>query len=171
MLVLWARIVREKGPARLAPWYNAAMKNDGSNLPVISCEGCGVCCFHMGYPAFVLPREPMTDAEINSDPELAKLPEGSRKRADLLAGHPGESWWHALPKDLKDELTEHMSRYQTPAYDGTLESFDGPCIWLDTESRLCRHHLHRPNVCRDFETGCGECLRWRKVYEDKIQNI
>ena len=140
-----------------------------SELPVVSCEGCGVCCFHMGYPAFVLPREPMTEGEIDADPELSKLPLDSRRRKDLLAGHPGESWWHKLPEELKAPLVVHMEQYVRPEYDGTLESFDGPCIWLDKESRLCKHHLHRPNVCRDFETGCGECLQWRKEYADEIE--
>ena len=41
-----------------------------SQLPVVNCEGCGACCFHMGYPAYVLPRDPMTEAEIEADAEL-----------------------------------------------------------------------------------------------------
>lgn len=124
----------------------------------------------MGYPAFVLPRDPMTEAEIDADPELSKLPADSRRRKDLLAGHPGESWWHELPPELKEPLVEHMNQYVRPEYDGTLESFDGPCIWLDKETRLCKHHLHRPNVCRDFETGCGECLQWRNEYASEIKD-
>jgi Fe-S-cluster containining protein len=107
----------------------------------------------MGFPAFVVPREPMTEQQIDADPELRKLPADSIRRAELLAGHEGESWWHRLPAELKEPL---------------IESFDGPCIWLDMETRLCKHHLHRPNVCRDFETGCGDCLQWRKEYADKI---
>ncbi|QEG23119.1 Flagellin N-methylase [Mariniblastus fucicola] len=111
----------------------------------------------------------MTEEEIDADPVLSKLPKGSRRRKDLIAGNPGESWWHELPKELKVPLVEHMKNYVRPKYDGTLESFDGPCIWLDQETRLCKHHLHRPNVCRDFETGCGECLQWREVYSGQIK--
>ena len=75
-----------------------------SSLPIVSCEGCGVCCFHMGYPAFVTPREPMTAAEIDAHPEFSRVQKGSRRHADLLSGNPGESWWHKLPEELKQPL-------------------------------------------------------------------
>ena len=140
-----------------------------NNLPIVSCEGCGVCCFHMGYPAFVMPREPMTAAEIEADPEFSKLQTDSRRYAELRSGNLGESWWHELPDNLKKPLLEHMEAYVKPDYDGTLQSFDGPCIWLDMETRQCKNHLHRPNVCRDFETGCGECLQWRDEYASEIR--
>jgi Fe-S-cluster containining protein len=124
----------------------------------------------MGYPAFVMPRAPLSEQQIASDPELAAqaAADPNRKKA-LLEGHPGESWWHKLPENLKQELLDYIETYERPAYDGTLESFDGPCIWLDTETRLCKNHLHRPNVCRDFETGCSDCLDWRKTYRDRIK--
>ena len=124
----------------------------------------------MGYPAFVMPRAAMSEAAIAAHPEFGKLAKDSARYAELLAGHPGESWWHELPEELKQPLLEHMAAYVKPDYDGTLESFDGPCIWLDRGTRLCKHHLHRPNVCRDFDTGCGECIEWRKVYADEISN-
>ena len=111
----------------------------------------------------------MSEEDIFGHPEYSKLPMDSKRRQELLDGHPGESWWHELPEELKKQLIDHMNQYVRPNYDGTLESFDGPCIWLDMETRLCKHHLHRPNVCRDFETGCGECLQWRKEYADRIQ--
>lgn len=110
----------------------------------------------------------MTESEIDSDPELSKLAKDSLRRKELLEGNPGESWWHILPDELKKPLLQHMEQWIQPDYDGTLESFDGPCIWLDMETRMCKHHQHRPNVCRDFETGCGDCLQWRKEYADKI---
>lgn len=144
-------------------------EKDNNGLPIVSCEGCGVCCFHMGYPAFVMPRDPLTQQQIDADPELRKQATDPRRRQALLSGHPGESWWHELPQHLKQELLDYVASYEKPNYDGTLESFDGPCIWLDTETRLCRNHLHRPNVCRDFETGCGECHDWRKIYQDQIR--
>ncbi len=144
-------------------------KNQPTALPVVSCEGCGVCCLHMGYPAFVLPREPLTAAEIEADENLKQQAKNPARREALLRGHPGESWWHKLPEDLKQELLTHMESWEQPDYDGTLASFDGPCIWLDTETRLCSHHEHRPNVCRDFDTGCQQCLDWRRVYADRIE--
>lgn len=32
-----------------------------------------------------------------------------------------------------------------------------PCIWLDTETRRCRHYEHRPIICREFEAGGPGC--------------
>jgi Fe-S-cluster containining protein len=37
-----------------------------------------------------------------------------------------------------------------------------PCLWYDQESRRCRHYLHRPQVCRDFEVGGVECCSCRR---------
>jgi Fe-S-cluster containining protein len=103
-------------------------------LPTVkNCDGCGVCCFHMGYPSFV----------------------------DGTGDTPAESHWVRLPESLRLELVDYQSRYQQPA-DGQL---DGPCFWLDRTTGLCRHHEYRPNVCRDFEVGCTDCLDWRKHYQ------
>ena len=139
-----------------------------TGLPVVSCTNCGVCCFHMGYPAFILPVEPMTEAEIDADPKLRELAKNPTRKKRMLDGHPGEPLWHELPANLKQELEAHMAAYVKPDYDGTLETLDGPCIWLDMETRMCKNHLHRPNVCRDFDTGSKACLDWRKVYQDRI---
>ena len=97
----------------------------------IDCRGCGVCCFHMGYPAY----------------------------------SEDESYWEELPVHLKDELRDFISNYNAPP-EGEL---DGPCFWLDPESRLCKHHEYRPRVCRDFEIGNAQCLDWRKFYQDEIR--
>ena len=136
----------------------------GSEKPV-ECHGCGVCCFHMGYPAFILPQEPRTEAEIEQDPDLRRLAEDSSARKRLLAGVKGEEHWFRLPENLKRELEEFVRSY-TPPLEGEL---DPPCFWLDEETRLCKHHEYRPRVCRDFEIGSSQCLEWRKVYEDRIQ--
>ncbi|MEO1529055.1 MAG: YkgJ family cysteine cluster protein [Planctomycetota bacterium] len=100
------------------------------SLPVVDCDGCGACCMHMGYPAYVL--------------ETAK--------------HPAEENWLSLPADLKRELEKFIADYSSPAQ-GQL---DGPCFWFDAETRRCKHHEHRPRVCRDFVVGCNQCLDWRK---------
>ena len=146
-------------------------KNDADQLPVIAdCEGCGVCCFHMGYPAYILPREPMTDAEIDADPELLRqIKKDPLRRQELLAGHPGESYWHAMPAELRSEWEAYVADYQLPQYGDDPATFDGPCIWLDMETRRCKNHEHRPSICRDFETGNSECLQWRSYYRDRIQ--
>jgi len=36
-----------------------------SELPVVECAGCGVCCFHMGYPAFITPKQALSPAEVD----------------------------------------------------------------------------------------------------------
>ncbi len=142
-------------------------KNE-DGLPVVQCGGCGVCCFHMGYPAFITPRQPLTSIEVDRLEVESGQPFTAVRRQELLAGHPGESHWHQLPDDLKRQWQDHVDNYQRPHYGDTLDTFDGPCTWLDQETRMCKHHQHRPRVCRDFETGTIECLRWRDVYQDRI---
>ncbi|MEM7457722.1 MAG: YkgJ family cysteine cluster protein [Planctomycetota bacterium] len=133
----------------------------------VTCTGCGVCCFHMGYPAFILPQAPLTAEEIDADPELKKLALHRGTKKILLEGNPGEDYWHTLPPDLKDELEKFVDNYDAPA-DGEL---DGPCFWLDMETRQCKHHEHRPRVCRDFEIGCSQCHDWRRTYQHRIIQI
>ena len=84
-------------------------------------------------------------------------------RDELLAGHDGEKFWHLLPDDLRAEWTSFVASYER---EGEL---DGPCFWFDMETRMCKHHQHRPNVCRDFETGSAECRSWRKQYQELIR--
>ena len=140
-----------------------------SQLPVVNCEGCGACCFHMGYPAYVLPRKPMTEAEIEADAELReRAAKDKRFKQDLLDGNSGESHWHRMPDDLRTQWQAHVSEYQQPNYDGTVDSLDGPCIWLDMETRQCIHHEYRPNICRDFKADSSGCHDWRKHYADRI---
>lgn len=140
------------------------------SLPVVAdCEGCGVCCFHMGYPAFILPRDPMSDDQIDADPKLVEqIKNDPRRRAELHAGNPGESYWHALPDELRSQWESFVADYQLPEYGEDPKTFDGPCIWLDMETRRCKNHEHRPRICRDFETGSSECHQWRVYYTDKI---
>jgi Fe-S-cluster containining protein len=139
-------------------------------LPVVAdCEGCGVCCFHMGYPAFIVPRDPMTDEEIDANPTLKSQVDSSPIiREELRKGNPGEPYWHSMPDDLKAEWESYVAEYRLPDYDSDPRSFDGPCSWLDLETRRCKHHDHRPRVCRDFKTGSNACHQWRDYYRDKI---
>jgi Fe-S-cluster containining protein len=123
----------------------------------------------MGYPAYIIPREPMTDQEIDANPMLKSQVESSpRLRDELRNGNPGEPHWHSLPEDLKAEWESYVADYRLPDYGSAPESFDGPCIWLDLETRRCKHHEHRPRVCRDFKTGSTACHQWRAYYRDKI---
>jgi Fe-S-cluster containining protein len=36
-----------------------------------------------------------------------------------------------------------------------------PCLWLDLDSRKCRHHEVRPVLCRWFEPGGRACNELR----------
>jgi Fe-S-cluster containining protein len=102
-------------------------------LPTVTdCEGCGVCCLHMGYPAFVHGLESQDD----------------------------EQHWTSLPSELKTELQRFIAEYAAP----DAGQLDGPCFWLDPETRKCKHHRHRPRVCRDFQVGSQGCLDWRAEY-------
>jgi Fe-S-cluster containining protein len=142
-----------------------------TELPmVVECRGCGVCCLHMGYPPFVRPVAPMSAAEIDSDKQLlAQIAVDPHRRQDLLRGRTGEKWWFLLPEAQRQELEEYIANYQPKNYEGNVETFDGPCYWFDMETRRCRHHEHRPKVCRDFETGSQQCHEWRNYYWDKIK--
>ena len=76
------------------------------------------------------------------------------------ATQPAEEYWTTLPAELKEELTRLITAYPTPP-EGEL---DGPCAWFDLETRRCKHHEHRPRVCRDFQIGSHDCLGWRQEY-------
>ena len=144
-----------------------------TKLPVVvdetpqDCSGCGVCCFHMGYPAFNLPVKPLSNEEIESDEHLRRIAQDARTRKQLLAGSPGEKYWQTLPDDLRNELESFVQTYEPPP-DGEL---DPPCYWLDRETRLCKHHEHRPRVCRNFEIGGPGCLDWRTFYVDEFRTM
>lgn len=155
----------------LALMAGQGSKRESTALRVIAdCEGCGVCCLHMGYPAFQTPRAPLTEAEIRSDATLAaQVKRDPRRLKELLEGHPGESYWHALPDDLREQWLEYRQSYQLPEYGDDPSTFDGACIWYSHESRQCMHHEYRPSVCRDFETGSKQCYEWRAYYQDKIE--
>ncbi|MCO8125410.1 YkgJ family cysteine cluster protein [Stieleria sp. TO1_6] len=118
-----------------------------SELPVVDCTDCGVCCQHMGFPAFNLMSQQLHAAESIDPTSLSPSAAADRLR------------WLQMPVELQQEILEAMDHYQPPS-GGQL---DGPCIWLDPSSKLCRHHQHRPQVCRDFPVGGIGCLQWRRA--------
>ena len=71
-----------------------------------------------------------------------------------------EPAWLNMPESLKQELMLYIQSYDPPA-EGEL---DGPCIWYDSARRCCKHHKHRPQVCRDFTVGGKGCIEWRSHY-------
>ncbi len=43
-------------------------------------------------------------------------------------------------------------------------------MWLDLESRKCRHYEHRPNICRDtIERNDADCRAYREKYTHTIE--
>ncbi|TWT53849.1 Flagellin N-methylase [Rubripirellula amarantea] len=109
-------------------------------VTVNDCSDCGVCCLHMGYPPYV--GGPPFEA---GEPREHATPEPA---------------WREMPEPLRAELLAYIDQYQPPESD-----IDGPCVWYNQETRLCKHHHHRPSVCRDFQAGSRGCLSWRDVYE------
>jgi Fe-S-cluster containining protein len=76
---------------------------------------------------------------------------------------PAERHWQQMPTELKKELQHYIASYHAPT--GKL---DGPCFWYDEKLRVCKHHEHRPNVCRDFRVGGQVCRQWRDHYAKKL---
>jgi uncharacterized protein len=111
-------------------------------LPVIdSCEGCGACCTYVGSP-----------------PGYALFcPPPGRRLLDWTKGTPDHALWLAMPRRLRAELRAYYARCLAEG-DGR----DGePCVWFDEDTRRCKHHEHRPSVCREFEVGGEDCRRVR----------
>lgn len=106
-------------------------------LPIVkptSCQNCGACCGHMGYPPFV-PMYEDPEHLTNSDPEWLELRESHPElAAECLQG----------AKDRRGDK-------------------ELPCLWLDPVTKGCRHYEHRPQVCRDFEMGSEDCVGHRQL--------
>ncbi len=79
----------------------------------------------------------------------------------MAIGHPqfyrhgDDPHWRRLPASLQQQINAHIDQ---------LVDIDlgEPCIWLDLETRQCRHYDYRPQMCRDFEIGNPHCLRLRE---------
>lgn len=111
-------------------------------LPVIDCEGCGLCCTHMGSP-----------------PGFAA--------ARLHPGAEDYTLWLALPGELRQELTDYYTSVERgESIDRAAERL--PCLWYDDATRKCRHHEFRPFVCRDLRVGGYSCLRIRDNHKDQL---
>ena len=120
-------------------------------LPVANdCFGCGVCCLHMGYPAFMLTQKTAAAGIGN---------------VDVQENLTDDQYWNRMPTQLREELESVMANYSKG--DSVL---DGPCVWLDQNTMQCRHHEYRPRVCRDFKIGSRGCRQWREHYRQRILN-
>lgn len=61
-----------------------------------------------------------------------------------------------LPKELEREMIE-LRKIEA-------ELIGKPCAWQDQATGKCRHHEHRPNICREYEIGAELCLEIRAKY-------
>ncbi len=92
------------------------------------CRDCGACCLKMGVP----PLDEYLDAE---------------QQLQLDIDNPE---YKALPDELKREIDAAWEK-------GTASFVCKPCIWLDQETRKCKHYEYRPIVCRHFGPGDWMC--------------
>lgn len=115
-----------------------------TELPVLDCSNCGACCTHVGTPpgfAGFFPR----------------------------AGHAVPEHWKTWPDYRTLAAAPERVRAELAAYYAALDRGETadrcrdelPCLWYDPAARTCRHHAHRPQVCREFEVGGEDCLRAR----------
>jgi Fe-S-cluster containining protein len=81
---------------------------------------------------------------------------------ERLAGEEMVSLWASVPDEAKRELADYYAALHAGrTADRVREEL--PCLWLDPQTRRCRHYEHRPVVCRDFEVGGEECLAHREA--------
>ena len=66
----------------------------------------------------------------------------------------------ALPAAVMSELREYLKDLLAGN-----EREDPACIWFDQDTGHCRHHEHRPSVCREFEVGSEDCIEWRERFD------
>lgn len=106
-------------------------------LPVVSCIGCGACCLEQHSP----PGYVGVLSGVWTDPDdVARV--------------------NNLPPALRKELEDYAELIRR----GEPHPNHGVCIWFDQETLGCKHHEHRPEICRDFEIGSPACHRWRSEY-------
>ncbi len=117
------------------------MSTNGTGLAVLDpadpCGGCGVCCLHVVFPPFWA-RWPL--GTPGNDPDWVRL---ATERPDLAAG---------IEADYERRKAAGLCR----------RDYEAPCLWYDASSRRCKHYDYRPDVCRDFEPGGEDCMRFRE---------
>lgn len=100
-----------------------------NSLPTVDdCQGCGVCCLHMGYPPYL----------------------------GMHDGEQPEEAWFTLPESLKADLMKYVESYPPPP-DGQLEGpcvwFDPStkrCRNHEYRPRVCRDFSVASQGCLDW---------------------
>jgi Fe-S-cluster containining protein len=112
-------------------------------LPTITnCDNCGACCMHMRTPPHIV--------AMDDDGNWSNYGGQATKDFFRLVTAPPEA-----QQAIRDRLRT--------SYDDIPD--ESPCAWLDLETKQCRWHEHRPNVCRDFDIGGESCVATREAYE------
>jgi Fe-S-cluster containining protein len=110
------------------------------SLPLVTCDGCGVCCESQGSP-------PGYGVFFNDDP-----PEVRRQSGKAVTGFA----WEEIPTHLRDELEAYHKAVDAGEIDSRYE--EGlPCLWLDVETGRCRNYEWRPLACKHFPVGGKDC--------------
>jgi Fe-S-cluster containining protein len=121
------------------------------SLPVLNCDGCGACCMHMGYP-------PSYPAFFKRDETNRLLPLRERKR---MGFEETGVRWEEIPRGVRRHLGQYFLDVDVKEVRENLSFAGKPCIWWDQHTRKCKHYEIRPSICRDFEVGAEDCLRFR----------
>jgi Fe-S-cluster containining protein len=107
-----------------------------------SCDGCGVCCMQQGSPPgylYLLQLAPEARARWPDPEDVERI--------------------ERLPREALARINRYVSRLRRREVSG-----DGPCIWLNQETRQCRFHEHRPEICRNFMVQGEGCASRREEY-------
>ena len=132
----------------------------------ITCKGCGACCFMgtppiYGYYLFVDGGWPTRHERLDRQWQYAQtLPKGEWQEYCL-------DDWKEMKEDIARieampaEAREAIVRFWTAMELGEADQ-DGPCCWLDPETKECRWYEYRPSICREFPMGGEGCRSWRK---------
>lgn len=104
--------------------------------PTVNCNDCGKCCTHMVSPPFMV--------------------------------FVGDRSPQFVPYDECD--AEECSRLLTAPFEAKLAFIDGvysdrpddsPCSWFDAETKRCKWHEFRPDICMGYPVGGESCLSQR----------
>lgn len=149
-------------------------------LPVTSCDGCGSCCMHMGDPPGYKPYF-RADGEI---PQWAKDSPDYERWLNLPADVKADlaEYYRAVQAGEIPDRTRFWADTEVIRAAASLKTADLvkaeaeikrsqqeqtiPCLWLDEDTKRCKHYEHRPEVCRDsvMVPGNGPCLSTRKRF-------
>lgn len=108
----------------------------------VTCDGCGACCLHMGTPPMYA---------VFCPPAGGVVPAWARDMEDAVH-------WAGVPTEVKAELQAYYDLVRSGMIADRTEDEKTPCLWYDPMTQRCRHHEHRPSICREFVMGGQSCL-------------